>query len=100
MLSVRPSPQLTLTRTIGLAPVVLVGYVSGNDTVCPTCGVAGEGVPIVIGWVVFTVTVTVPVAGVVVVVFPSEPVDVVETPAVAVTFAVLVVVSVVVAMPF
>src|SRR5438093_6007240 len=97
-LSVRPSPQFTVMRTIGLAPDV-VGYVNGNDTVWPTVGVVGVGGPMVIGWTTLTVTVTVAVAGAVVVVFPSEPVDVVVMPAVAVTFAVLFVVSVVVAMP-
>jgi type II secretory pathway pseudopilin PulG len=96
---VRPSPQFTLMRSIGLAPVVLAGYVSGNDTVWPTVGDAGDGVPMVIACVEFTVTVTVEVAGAVVVVLPSEPVVVVVTPAVAVTFAVLFVDNVVVAIP-
>ena len=58
-----------------------------------------DGVPIAIVAVEFTFTVTVDDAGVVVVDFPSEPVDVVVTPAVAVTFAVLFVVRMLVAFP-
>ncbi len=90
---------------MGLAPVVLGGYVKVNATVCPTCGVVGDGSPRVIDAVELTVTVTVEDEGEVVVVVPlplpllGGVVVVVVTPAVAVTFAVRFVDSTLVAIP-
>ena len=74
-------------------------YVSGNVTVCPTDGVAGDGVPTVTPGATLTFTVTVAVCGDVVVAPVPVPVLAVM-PAVAVTFAIFVVVSVVCALPF
>jgi hypothetical protein len=79
-----------VTRTIGEAPLV-VEYVRGTDTVCPTVGELGTTAPAVIADVVFTLTVIDPAGG--------EVAVPVTTPAVAVTLAVRLVVSVVWALP-
>src|SRR3954470_9248888 len=92
---VRPSPQSTVTRVIGLA-VVLVPYVNGSVTVWPAVGVAGVGAPTVMVLVVLTLIVTRPVC--------APPVGGVPvgapTPAVADTVVVRDVVSEVTARPF
>jgi hypothetical protein len=101
-----PSPHSTVMRVIGLAPFAVLPYVIGIETLEPAVGVAGTEGPSEIEAVVFTVTVTVDDAGVVVVVVPPVPpvpvpgvVVLVATPALAVTFAVRVVVSVEMAVP-
>jgi hypothetical protein len=72
-------------------------YVSGNVTGIPTAGVAGEAVPTVIVEAALTLIVTDAVGAAVAV--EPDPVEAVDTPAVAVTLAVRFVVIVVVAVP-